>query len=77
MPFLGKRSVLEEILFDHFSTDVILERDWVKSASLILTTKAEKSLLVVDILAPKHNLAILTIKSSGAKLFRMFPLFIS
>jgi hypothetical protein len=30
MPFLGKGSVLEEILFNHFSTDVILQRDWVQ-----------------------------------------------
>lgn len=34
-------------------------------------------LLVVDMFKPKHNLAILMRKSSGPKLFKMFPFRIS
>lgn len=32
-----------------------------------------QDLLVVDMFAPKHRRAMLTIKSSGEKLFKMFP----
>jgi hypothetical protein len=69
MPSLGKWSVFEEVLFNDFPTDVILQRD----CTSVWARLEKRDVLVVDILAPKHSRAILTIKSSGEKLFNMFP----
>jgi hypothetical protein len=70
MSSLGEWSILEEILFNDFSTNVILQRNYMSASH---DTYSEVDVLVVDIFAPKQSLAILTIRSSGAKLFRMFP----
>jgi hypothetical protein len=70
MSSLREWSILEEVLFNHFSTNVVFQWDYM---SAVYGKYGQRDVLVVDIFAPKHSRAILTIRSSGAKLFRMFP----
>ena len=68
MPFVRERLVLEEIILDDFSVDVVFKRNLCSGAGNI-----SDNILVVDIFAPKQKRAMLITKSSGLKLFRIFP----